>query len=175
MRYPNESPQPPTSGANTGRILAIMAGVLALFTWFAHGVLEDRANPNKDARAVQTQAGVELRLQADRSGHYYAPGVVNGERVKFLLDTGATDVAFPLHLAERLGLPKLARAQFSTANGLAEGWLTRIDELDIGGIVMRDVRGSIVPGMQTDEILLGMSALRHLELTHANDMLIIRP
>jgi aspartyl protease family protein len=43
----------------------------------------------------------------------------------------------------------------STANGLSEGYRTRIDRLQLGDIVLRDVRALVAPGLHGD------SAARH--------------
>ena len=62
----------------------------------------------------------------------------------------------------------------TTANGLVETRATRIDELRLGTITLRDVRASINPGMRDDEILLGMSALKNIEFTHRNGVLTLK-
>ncbi|HSJ49577.1 MAG TPA: retroviral-like aspartic protease family protein, partial [Gammaproteobacteria bacterium] len=51
---------------------------------------------------------------------------------------------------------------------------TRLDELRIGDIVLRDVRASINPAVDDIGILLGMSVLKQLEFTQRGDILILR-
>lgn len=43
----------------------------------------------------------------------------------------------------------------------------------MGGIELRDVRASITPGLTTDEVLLGMSFLKHIEFTQCGDQQIL--
>jgi aspartyl protease family protein len=61
-----------------------------------------------------------------------------------------------------------------TANGTIPVYLTTLDRIQIGKIVLYDVRASINPYMDEDEILLGMSFLRHLEFSQRDDQLILR-
>ncbi len=65
--------------------------------------------------------------------------------------------------------------QYQTANGMVTAWLTRLDSVSIGPIVVRDVTASINPGMGDMEILLGMSVLKRIEFTQRGDTLILRP
>jgi aspartyl protease family protein len=114
-------------------------------------------------------------LRRNRSGHYVTSGEINGQPVVLMLDTGASDVAVPENMAARLRLEKMAPLRVSTANGYADAWLTRIREMRIGNIVLRDVRASINPGMNHDEsILLGMSALKNIEFSQKDDTMTLR-
>ncbi len=91
-----------------------------------------------------------------------------------MLDTGATSVAVPASLAQQLGLKPGYRHKAVTANGIVEVRDTRIDTLTIGPITLRNVQASINPGMSGPEILLGMSALKDLELTQRDNTLTIK-
>ncbi|MEX5354424.1 TIGR02281 family clan AA aspartic protease, partial [Pseudomonas juntendi] len=62
----------------------------------------------------------------------------------------------------------------STANGRATGWRTRLDRLQLGDIRLSGVAALIVPGMDGDEVLLGMSALKQLEFTQRDGTLVLR-
>ncbi len=74
--------------------------VLALFTLFFADRLEKQRNPNQNVYSRVDNAGVqEVVLKRNRFGHYVTSGAVNGKRVEFLLDTGASDVAIPAELA----------------------------------------------------------------------------
>ena len=157
-----------------GRGMALIASLmmLGLLTVFFNGNLDDRNNPN---RQLQVAPGTELVLKRSSNGHYIFPGTINRQPVTFLLDTGATFVAIPAHLGERLGLEAGARQQTTTANGTIETRATRMGELAFGPFSLRDLPASLNPGMQDDFILLGMSVLRHLEFTQRGDTLVLRP
>ena len=49
-----------------------------------------------------------------------------------------------------------------------------IEFVGLGGIERRDVRATVLPNMADDEVLLGMSFLKHLELVQSGDRLVIR-
>jgi aspartyl protease family protein len=114
-------------------------------------------------------------LKRNHFGHYVTSGTVNGDPVEFLLDTGASDVAIPADLADRLGLKRGPPVQYQTANGTITAYRTTIDSVAIGPMVVRNVPASINPGMHDMEILLGMSVLKHVEFTQRGDTLILRP
>lgn len=154
-------------------ILAWVAGLSLAAMWFA-GVEERRINPNQQPESLTTEGGVEVRLQSNPQGHYLAKGEINGREVTFLLDTGATFVAIPARVADRLGLPRGRRVTVNTANGTADSFTTSIDTLQLGAIRLHDVNAGIVPGMGGEEILLGMSALRQLDFTQRGGELILR-
>lgn len=103
-------------------------------------------------------------LTSDKRGHYVFIGYINDKQVKFLLDTGATSVAVPEHLAGYLGLSKGQQYYSHTANGKAISYNALIKKIKVGSIEQEDVRGSILPGMDGDSILLGMSFLKDLEI-----------
>ncbi|MCB1738637.1 MAG: retroviral-like aspartic protease family protein [Gammaproteobacteria bacterium] len=143
---------------------------LALLTWLFGHYETRRDHPNRELDSV----GTAVELQRNRQGHYLADGYINGERVRFLVDTGATLVAIPQAVAERLNLPRLARGSSQTAGGDVDTWLTRLDEVRLGSIVLHDVPASINPHMAFDETLLGMAFLKHLELVQRGDTLTLR-
>lgn len=51
---------------------------------------------------------------------------------------------------------------------------TRLDSLQLGDIVLRDVRALVVPGLGGEQVLLGMSALKQLEFTQRGGTLLLR-
>jgi len=159
-----DTPQPPSVSKPV--ILLIWLGLLAATTLIFNGVLERQHNPNQKLEVSVTPSGQpEVTLLRNRYGHYVASGEINNQSVVFLLDTGATLVAIPEHIAKKLGLKKGASFLSETANGSSVSYRTTIDKLALGDIVMTNVPASISSGMEFDEILLGMSFLKHLKLS----------
>lgn len=153
---------------------AWMVGLGLLFAFF-EGVIERQENPNPDPTSMPGPDGVrQLVLRRNRAGHYVANGTINGHPVRFLIDTGATLVALPIDLARQLDLSLRPGGNSMTANGLVRTWNTRLDRVEIGGLVERDVRASVLPNMPGDSVLLGMSYLRHLELVQRGETLTLR-
>lgn len=139
--------QPP--GKRAGRVLMILAWCAALFlaTRFFAQWEQRQQNPNTQVYSQKGEGFIEVKLVGNQQGHFVASGQINGQPVDFMLDTGATDVAIPIELAERLKLEKGFGVTLSTANGLSEGYRTRIDRLQLGDIVLRDVRALVAPGL----------------------------
>ncbi|MET1070439.1 MAG: TIGR02281 family clan AA aspartic protease [Pseudomonas prosekii] len=168
------SQQPP--GKRAGRVLMILAWCAALFlaTRFFGQWEERQQNPNAEVVSQQGEGFIEVKLVGNHQGHFVASGQINGQPVDFMLDTGATDVAIPVSVAQRLKLEKGFGVTLSTANGLSQGYRTRIDRLQLGDIVLRDVRALVAPGLDGNQVLLGMSALNKLEFTQRGGTMLLR-
>lgn len=163
-------------GRRLGKVMMFLAwgaGILLATRYF--GAWEDRQhNPNTQPESVHGAGYVEVRLLGNRAGHYVVDGRINGQPVTFMLDTGATQVAIPQALARRLGLPRGAPITLNTANGRSDGWRTRLSQLELGDIRLNDVSALVAPGMDGDEVLLGMSALKQLDFTQQGGTLVLR-
>lgn len=147
-------------------------GLLAIPFW---DLIEDKANPNRNVAGVVTVDGVnEVTLLRNRQGHYVTPGVINGRAVTFMLDTGATVVSVPETLARDIGLKRGRSVTLNTANGTARGWATRLDQVELGTIVLDGVAAVINPGHGNHEVLLGMSFLKQLDFTQRGRELTLR-
>ncbi|MDV6316766.1 TIGR02281 family clan AA aspartic protease [Idiomarina sp. HP20-50] len=147
---------------------------LAMLVWFFEDKLQQQFNPNAQVQSRIDNGRVTVMLEQNRMGHYVARGQVNGQPVTFLLDTGATLVAVPEDLAQKLGLRKGRQGMSQTANGRVITYRTEIDRLELGEIELNDVAASITPGMDGEVILLGMSALKEFELIQKGDTLTLR-
>jgi len=158
-----------------GMIVAAWMLVLGLLYVFFDDQLDRQHNPNRNLELRVAQDTAELVLRRNRMGHYVAPGVINGQPVTFLLDTGATVVSVPAHLGPALGLVPGTHQRVMTANGEVIARATRIEELGLGPFRLREVRAHLNPGMGGDQVLLGMSVLRQLEFTQRGDTLTLRP
>lgn len=101
-----------------------------------------------------------VTLNQGPGGHYMASGKINGKSVKFLVDTGATDVAIPMSVAKRIELPLGTPFQTITANGRGTAYETAIKTIELGDIKLSGVKASVTDGLTGEAILLGMSFLR---------------
>ena len=168
----------PTEQRSMGKGMIIGAWVLllALLTTLFQGLLQQQHNPNQDPAGDIGADGVrEVVLQRNSKGHYVADGSINGHPVVFLVDTGATDVAISEKLANRLGLEKTGGAFSRTANGVVAVWQSTLANVSLGVIRMQRVRASVLPEMQpANQVLLGMSFLKHLELVQKDGSLTLR-
>ena len=149
--------------------------LMVLLVFFFTDLLGKRENPNQTLDTRYSQDGMrEVVLQRNRAGHYVASGAINGRPVVFMLDTGATGVAIPDAVARKLAIPRGQPFATRTANGVATSYSATLDTVSVGDIELRDVRAGITPGLTSDQVLLGMSFLRHIEFTQRGDTLILR-
>lgn len=156
-----EQPNTDKMGKNMLTVAWIIA--IGMATWLFSSIESNRLNPNQSPVSTSDKNSIKVELLQNRYGHYLSNGFIDGKEVTFMLDTGATDVAIPGAIEEYLNLRRGQRYYVHTANGKAEVYATRIESLQIGDIVLNDIRASIVPSMEGEEILLGMSALKQVE------------
>jgi aspartyl protease family protein len=148
---------------------------LALLVFIFQDALDEQYNPNSQPEIRLSSDGkAEVILNQNRQGHYVAQGTIDGSSVTFLLDTGATQVSIPAHIAEGLGLVAQGSYRVQTANGSVTVYKTEIGQLSLGNIFLYNVAAHINPAMKSDEILLGMSALKRVDFQQTGKQLILR-
>ena len=163
--------------ANMGKWMFVLVWVIGIvmLTQFFSKILDDKRNPNKSLTTLEMEDGSkQVVLRSSQHGHYIANGKINQQDVVFLVDTGASLVSVPAGVAKRIGLVKGAPMSVMTANGSITTYATLLDSVSLGDIPVENVRAGINPYMQGQEILLGMSFLRDLSVTHENGTLTVR-
>ncbi|MCP3673816.1 MAG: TIGR02281 family clan AA aspartic protease [Gammaproteobacteria bacterium] len=170
----NSDNDQPTQSIGRGMYAIAWLFGLALLTLFFSGHEERKINPNKNPDSSMQNGVAEVVLQQNRQGHYVTNGTINGHEVVFLLDTGATDVSIPAHIADDIGLKRGRSMQVSTANGTIKVYQAWLQEVSIAEIVLTNVDANINPGIKDNFILLGMSALKHLEFTQRGRTLTLK-
>ncbi len=156
-------------------------GVLCLlFFMFLGALLYPLTNvqgPTLNAQTPKIQMnneGAQVTLiDGNERGHFVFIGTINQVPVKFFYDTGATDIAIPQSVANYLRLKEGRRTNFHTANGMGYGFDTILDTVAIGHIELSNIDATITPGMDGDEILLGMSFLKQLDILHSEGKLFL--
>ena len=156
-------------------IAMLVGGVMAV----QH--LERSARPTV-ARAAPTAApsapqSRNLVLTKGSHGHFAVEARVDGRRLDFLVDTGASVIALNETSAARIGVrpaPRDYTANVSTANGTIKAARTRLASVEIGGIVVRDVDAMVLPDEALSENLLGLSFLSRLKrFEYANGTMVL--
>ena len=115
-------------------------------------------------RAITVAPGEALLTQS-MGGHFTAIAMIEGASFSMLVDTGSTDVALPYEDALRIGIdPDSLRFEHEviTANGPAHVAMVTLPSIEVGPIVMKDVRASIAQPGRLSGALLGMSFLGRL-------------
>jgi aspartyl protease family protein len=157
-----------------GMWLGMCVALLMILTIAFNGLLERQQQPGRPVAVNESGSQIDVLLRANRQGHYLASGRINGQSVTFLLDTGASSVSIPASVASELGLRRGAPTRYATANGVITAYRTELDSVELGPIQLKGVRGSINPHAPGDQVLLGMSFLRHLELRQRDGELLLR-
>ena len=118
--------------------------------------------------------GSRIVMAVGSGGHFITEGAINGQAVRFMVDTGATAVAMGASEAQRIGLDykagKLSSA--TTANGVVTMWLVKLGAVRIGDVEIRDVDAAVVP-MSMPYILLGNSFLGRFQMKRENDLMVL--
>lgn len=129
------------------------------------------------ARQDIAPAGRSVSLSSDPRGHFQAEGRIEGQRIGFMVDTGASVIALNEKSAARFGLrPSRAdyNANVTTANGTIKAARTRLAMVEIGGLVVRDVEAMVLPDEALSENLLGLSFLSRLKrVEYANGRMVL--
>lgn len=152
--------------------LALSVIGVALFV----GSVAPRTERAKEAPRQQSDDAGETRIDRSEDGHFYVAAAVNGEPVRFMIDTGATPVALTVADAERIGIEFDAggfRVVGSGAGGPVRGERLVLDSVEVDGKAASDVRAAVIDGL--DVSLLGQAYLSELERVEiSGDEMVLR-
>ncbi len=101
----------------------------------------------------------------DGRGHFQVDARIEGRRLSFMVDTGASVIALTASDAARLGIRPAQRefvTEVKTANGTVRAAPVRLDEVEVGDLVVRDVAALVMPDEALSDNLLGLSFLSRL-------------
>lgn len=118
--------------------------------------------------------GTRIVLTAESGGHFMSQGAINGQAVRFMVDTGATQVSMGAAEAERIGL-KYKSGQLgyvNTANGNVTVWRVKFASVQVGDVEIYDVDGVVVP-TSMPFVLLGNSFLARFQMKRDNDQMVL--
>ena len=162
------------SSRPVGKIMIIIAWILLLvfLSLLFSKLLDEQNNPNQNIGGAVSSSFNEIILERNRYGHYVATAQINNHDVDVMIDTGATTVSIPEKLAKKLELKRGPAIQVETANGVITAYVTRLNTVQMGTIILTDVPANINPF--SNDILLGMSFLKKLEFTQRGKQLTLR-
>ena len=120
----------------------------------------------------------ETRILKDqRRGAYFIDGLINGQPVRFLVDTGANTIAMSERHAESLGIPHRVEGEkvgVSTASGRATAHAVALKSVSVAGLRLNDIRAVVIDGDSPRYMLLGMNVLKRFEMDQRENLLILR-
>ncbi|MEJ6022208.1 retropepsin-like aspartic protease family protein [Ramlibacter sp. PS4R-6] len=126
------------------------------------------------AGGVAQGAGSRIVLSVGSGGHFVTPGLINGQQVRFMVDTGATSIGMSETEAKRLGIAyqQGQMIQGRTANGPVTMWTVKLATVRIGDVEVRDIDASVVPA-NMPYILLGNSFLSRFSMRKEADTMVL--
>lgn len=117
----------------------------------------------------------ELTISESDGGSYLVFGTVNDVQIRFLVDTGATDIVLSPSDARKAGIDTGAlryERPYATANGIGYGATVTVDRLTVGAITLSHVPVSVQQA-EMGVSLLGMDFLRRLKSYAVQDRKLI--
>jgi aspartyl protease family protein len=117
------------------------------------------------APAQQNSYGSSVVIPRDARGHFVVDARVDGRRMEFMLDTGASYIALRARDAAGLGIHPAARdftVEVRTANGSTRAAPVQLGMVEISGLNVRNVAALVSPDEALSENLLGLSFLSRL-------------
>ncbi len=156
-----------------GQVGQVGPGGVVVVSASSHGAVlrVDGIERAYDMSREYSQAGqftprkTQVSLARSNSGHYWAPGSIQGYPVQFLVDTGASSIAMNEDQARKLGIDYRVQGQpqlVSTANGTVKAWGLSLGSVKVGEIEVLGVQASVLEGSSPSEVLLGMSFLNRV-------------
>jgi len=139
-----------------------------------HSLRVGDAPASVGAGTAGESSGGKIVLTAGLGGHFFTLGQINGRTTQMMVDTGATGVGISSKDADRMGInyksgtPMLA----STANGVIAGWRIKLNSVQVGEVIVREVDAAVTTG-NMPYVLLGNSFLSRFQMTRTNDQMVL--
>ena len=158
-------------------IVALVAAGMAP-RYFAHidsgtAAVAKVATPEPGASAANSSS---MTIPRGDNGQFNVEGTVDGRRMNFLIDTGASVIALREGDAARLGIHPSEReytARVSTANGVVRAAPIELNRVEVGSLTVRNVAALVLPDEALSQNLLGMSFLSRVRWEHRNGRLVL--
>ena len=114
-----------------------------------------------------------VTLVSNGQGHFITTGTINGASMRLIVDTGASLIAMGPEDARRAGINYLAgdKGYANTANGVATVYRVRLNKVQVGDIILRNVEAIVHETLDMPVVLLGMSFLGRLDMRREGDRL----
>jgi aspartyl protease family protein len=129
-------------------------------------------HPEPAAAQSSTASSRSVVIAPSRGGHFRVTGRVDGRRIDFMIDTGATVIALKPEDAAMLGVRPIASdyvAAVKTANGVIRVAPVELDTVEIEDLEVHHVAAMVLPAGVSPENLLGLSFLRRLRRFEYSD------
>lgn len=114
-----------------------------------------------------------VTLHADEKGHFFGNLNINGISLKYIVDSGASNVTLNSDDARRakIDYSKGQVVGLITPAGEVKAFSLKLNGVMIGQAVIDDVEATIVEGPAPPYVLLGISAQRKLDVKRDNGIM----
>jgi aspartyl protease family protein len=162
------------------RQILVIAAIMLVLAAVAPKLMRTSGSPTTTGSASPDTSHPEpsyprtASIPRGTNGHFETDVVVNGRRISFMVDTGASVIALREEEASRLGLRPAQRdytMKVSTANGVILAAPVALRSVELGGILVRDVAAVVLPDGALGQNLLGMSFLSRIHWQYQGDRL----
>jgi aspartyl protease family protein len=154
---------------NNHLVAAIVWVVIVITGYF----LIDRLSAPEPVVRSSGNGQTEITVPVARDGHYYLDGEINGQSMRFLVDTGASYISVGSDFARRANLPQGVAGFFNTANGNVEGRIVRNQQIRADIFEVVGVTVAVMPG-KSEYGLLGQNFLQYFEVSQSAGKLVLR-
>jgi len=126
---------------------------------------------------IVTENDITLRKTYDN--HFYLDAKINNIPIKFLIDTGASNILLSYNDAQKIGVD-LNKLNFNIPHNTANGTIftaeVTIQEIHIGNTIFKDMNAFIIPEDPSNQIsILGMTFLDTFDYYIVdNDIMILK-
>jgi aspartyl protease family protein len=153
------------------RQIMFMAAIVVAIAVVAARMVDQagrNAGPPAAAAATAPQPTYDsssVVVPRDARGQFVVDARVDGRRLQFMLDTGASLVALKARDAAMLGIHPGARdftVEVKTANGVTRAARVELGLVEVSGLNVRNVTALVSPDEALSENLLGLSFLSRL-------------
>jgi aspartyl protease family protein len=153
----------------------VVAGIVPRYYANVTGATAAAINP-PTLQPTATADSRSMTIVRGENGHFSVDAEVDGRRMGFLIDTGASVIALREQDAARLGIHPAQReytANVSTANGNVRAAPVELNRVDVGSLTVRNVAALVLPDEALGQNLLGMSFLSRVRWEHRNGRLVL--
>ncbi len=129
------------------------------------------AHPQAPAQTAGSDSH-SVVISPNRNGHFEVEGHIDGRRMDFMVDTGASLVALTARDAAMLGIHPAERdyvATVKTANGVVHAAPVKLSMVEINDLSVRNVAAMVMPEGALSDNLLGLSFLSRLHRFEYSD------
>jgi clan AA aspartic protease (TIGR02281 family) len=105
-----------------------------------------------------------ITISKQKDGHFYIVGLINNQKVRFLIDTGATISTISQKTANALGIHGSKSAISETAGGKVTVSIAENIPIVIAGLPPIKINVSVSPSLDGDIALLGQNYLQRFKV-----------